>query len=137
MNKVTTIIRDHLYNLTVEPFGAEVYLLYADEAENWQYYINYIKNDDTDDEDPWMDELASDVDDCAKNANAATVYINKLVVILLKESPRNTSLLVHEAVHATQAILQACGIQDSNGEIDAYLTAYIFEKFNPIVENLK
>ena len=133
MENVTPLIDGHLWELKIELFGAEIFLVYADEADDWHKYLKPIQKDSSDE---WLKNLTDRVKDAAENTNAATVSNCKTIVILLKKSHLSLPILVHETVHAQQDILSACGIKDSNGEVEAYLTAFIFEKLSQIVKSL-
>lgn len=41
----------------------------------------------------------------------------------------HASALAHECLHAVQAVLRGCGVEDGNGEADAYLLSSLFQHF--------
>lgn len=124
------LIDKHLWEIPIDIFGATVYCVYAEHAEDWVKYLDPIRKDSSVE---WLDGLKQRVFQAATDTHAATVSTYKTVVVLFQETKLTPQDIVHECVHCAYDIAKGAGISDTNNEVEAYLTAYLFGKIQSVL----
>lgn len=128
------LIDEHLWEIPIDIFGATVYCVYAEHEEDWVKYLDPIRKDSSVE---WMDGLKQRVMQASVDTNAATVANRKTIVILFHGGCLSHSTIVHECVHCAYDLVSGTGIKDANNEVEAYLTAYIFDKIQGVLMSPK
>lgn len=127
---MTCLTNGHLWEIPIDVFNATVYCVYDDNAENWADHIDLIQEDSPDE---WLANLKDRVRQAAAECYAATVSNRKTIVMLFQKKKLTLQNIVHESVHAAYDIIAAAGIRDTNSEVEAYLTAYIFNNLRCVL----
>lgn len=114
-----------------------VYIVYEKEASGWANHIDALTmlNGRRIGE---HEVLEKNLLECAGEVipdRGACLNITKMPVILLREEYAITEVVLHECVHAGQTLLMGCGINDRNGEAEAYFMSYIFKVCKEFLEN--
>lgn len=122
------LIENNLWKLKIDLFGATVYCVLAERSEDWVKYLNPVGYSLD-----GFNNLKDRVRQAAEATQAATVSNGKTVIVLFQKDPLSHELIVHECVHAAYDLAKGAGISDTNNEVEAYLTAHLFEKISKVV----